>query len=202
MKRIFLAALLVFTLALAGCGDGSSVPPPIVTDILSDPTYDGYISQDPTTGAFTVTQGNPLHLFAGVDPATGLEYRAFLDFPLSTVPFNANIASATLSVFVNDFQPRTSPVVPVEIDLVAFQPLTLAGTDFTLPPIASRTVPFYPTDVNNYVLIDMTSLLLQAQILTSFTDFQVRILVPGTPGFIEIDDTTTTLAPLLEVAYF
>ncbi len=203
MKRTFLAALLLFILALAGCGDDSSGPPPIVTDIFSDQTYDGYITQDPTTGAFAVTQGNPQHVFAGIDPVTGLEYRAFLDFFLSNLlPFNANIASATLSIFINDVQPRTSTVVPIEIDLVAFQPLSLTGADFSLPALASRTVPIYPSDINNYVLIDMTPLLLQAQILTSFTDFQIRILVPGTPGFIEIDDTTVTLAPLLEVAFF
>ena len=216
MKRIFLAAMIVFALlALSGCGDGN--PPPIVTQILSDPAFDGDIVQDPLSGAFTVTQGNTQSVFAGINPVTGAEYRAFLDFPLTGangVPGNAVIVSAILDIEINSILPQ--PVIgtiPIRIDLVSFQPPTLVGTDFDRtiqPALATATIipPISQADFGNHVSLDVTSLMEEAQRL-GLANFQVRILEDlgiVSPGLIEINDTTGAnrpiLAPLLQVTYF
>lgn len=217
-KRRFLPAILVLViLALTGCGDGgSSAPPIIVTQILSDPLFDGDIVQDPP-GVFTVAQGNTQSVFAGIDPATGAESRAFLDFPLTGaggVPGNAVIVSATLDIFINSILPQPLiDTIPIRIDLVSFQPPTLIGTDFDRtiqPALATTTIipPIAQSDLGNHVFVDVTPLMKEAQRL-GLADFQVRILQDlGTvpPGLIEINDTTGAnrgvLAPLLQVTYF
>src|SRR5512135_1577935 len=132
MKRTFLAAVLFFLgVALVGCGGGGSRPT-IVTQILSDPVFDGDILQDQATGAFTITIGNTQSVFAGIVPGTG-EYRAFLDFPLTGaggVPGDAVIVKATLDIVINSIQLPPSGIVPIRIDLVSFQPPSLIGSDF------------------------------------------------------------------------
>lgn len=218
MKGTFLAALMVvITLALTGCGgDGVSSPPIFVTQILSDPAFDGDIMQDPL-GAFRVTQGNTQSVFAGIDPTTGAEFRAFLDFPLTGVggvPGNAIIVSATLDIVINSIQPQPlTGTIPIRIDLVSFQPPTLLPTDFdrTLQPaLATITItpPISQADFGNHVLVDVGLLMQEAQRL-GLPDLQLRILEDlgaVSPGLIEINDTTganrTLLAPLLEVSYF
>jgi hypothetical protein len=203
-------------LALSGCGDGGT-PPLAITQILSDPAFDGDIRKDPATGAFTVTQGNTQSVFAGIDPATGAEYRAFLDFPLTGaggVPGNAIIDSAFLDIEINSIRPQPlAGTIPVRIDLVSFQPPTLVGTDFdrTLQPaLATTTIipPIAQADFGNHVSVDVTSLMVEAQRL-GLANFQLRILEDfgaTAPGLVEINDTTggnrATLAPLLQVIYF
>jgi hypothetical protein len=217
MKKIILAATMVsIILALTGCGGGggSSVPPIFVTDILSDPTFDGFITQS-SPDVFTVTQGMTPTLqsvFAGIDPATGEESRAFLDFPLGGVPNNAIIVSAFLNIFINSIQPLNG-TIPIRIELVSFQPPTLLPTDFdrTLqPPLAFTTIvpPISPADVGKHVSVDVTALMVEAQRL-GLANFQVRILEDlgaVSPGLVEINDTTGAnrglLAPLLEVTFF
>lgn len=215
MKRIVYALFVVLSLVLGGCGDGSSSRPSITTQILSDPAFDGDIRQDPQTGAFTITQGNTQSVFAGINPVTGAEYRAFLDFPLTGaggVPGNAVILSATLDIFIDSIQPQ--PLfgsIPIRIDLVSFLPPTLVASDFSRtaqPPLASLTVvpAIAQADLGRHVPIDVTPLMQEAQRL-GLPDFQVRILQDaGAPGLIEINDTTganqTALAPLLQVSYF
>jgi hypothetical protein len=208
-------------IGLAGCGgDGSSPPPPaITTQISSDPSFDGDIEQtSPTT--FTVTQGmspSVQSVFAGIYPATGTEFRAFLDFPLTGaggVPGNAIIDSASLDIFINSLQPTTG-TLPLRIDLVSLQPPppTLLESDFdrTLqPPLASMSVApaFTQADVGTNVSIDVTALMVEAQRL-GLSDFEVRILEelgPAIPVLIEINDTTgsdrANRGPLLTVTYF
>ena len=216
MKRSFLtAALVCLILALTGCGSDRS--PEFVAQILSDPAFDGDIEQNPP-GVFTVTQGmSPTvqSVFAGIDPATGAEFRAFLDFPLTGVggvPGNAIIASAFLDLVVTSIQPPTG-TIPIRIELVSFQPPTLIPTDYdrTLqPPLAFTTIvpPISQFDVGHHVRFDVTPLMVQAQIL-GLSNFQVRImedLGPVLPGIVEINDTTgpnrSLLAPLLQVAFF
>jgi len=216
MKRILRGLLGVFlVLAVAGCGGGgSSGPTQITTQIFSDPVFDGDIAQDPVSGAFTVTQGNTQSVFAGVNPVSGVEYRAFLDFPLSGaggVPANAVIVSATLDIFINriDLSSSTS-TIPINIDLVSFQPPTLVGSDFSLTvqrALLTRAVTIFPADAGRHVFIDVTTLMKEAQRL-GLADLQLRILedLNAAPARIEINDTTgansSTLAPLLEVTYF
>lgn len=210
MKRTFLAALMVFiTLALTGCGDGgsNSPPPTIVTQISSDPALDGDIKQDFLTGALTVRRNPPI-VRAGLDPLTEDEYRGFLHFPLASVPGNAVIVLATLKIVINSivFQPLVN-TIPIRIELVFFQPPTLLTSDFDraiLLPLASITFPVFRTDVGNSVLVDVTPLMAEAQ-FRGLDNFQIRILEDFgivSPGFIEIDDTTVDLAPLLKVTYF
>ncbi len=201
---------------MPGCGGSSSPPPNIVTQIFSDPAFDGDISKDPVTGLVTITQGmgpSVQSVFAGVNPASGVEYRAFLDFPLTGaggVPGNAVIVSATLDLFITS---KTSGTIPILIDLVSFQPPTLVGTDYDraiLLPLASVTIspPITSADVGTHVAVDVTQLMKEAQRL-GHTDFQVRILEDLNAvnlGRIEISDPTGAnsgaQAPLLEVTYF
>jgi hypothetical protein len=223
MKRTPLAAFMsLIILAMAGCGGNSSSappPPPNVTQILSDPVYDGDIERD-SSGTFTVTQGmtsTVQSVFAGIDPFTGAEYRAFLDFPLTGangVPGNASIVSAILDIVVNDVILQSSNnTLPIRIELVSIPGLTLFPSDYdrTLQPAITFTTivpPISLNDAGNHVAIDVTPLMVAAQRL-GLLDFQVRILqdfVPAPPGLMEINDTTgdlrEQLAPLLQVKYF
>lgn len=220
MKRLFIAAVSAcMILALTGCGDGggNNPHPFVVTTILSDPVFDGDIQKTPVTGSFIVTQGNTQNIFAGINPTSGVEFRAFLDFHLTGangVPGNAIIDSAFLDIFINSITPQPLiGTIPVRIDLVSFRPPDLIGTDFdrTLQPaLATITVspPISQADFGRHVTIDVTPLMVEAQRL-GLLDFQVRIMEDlgiVTPGLIEINDTTgvnrSTLAPLLQVTYF
>jgi hypothetical protein len=212
--KLPVVVMVVVSLALVACGGGGGDSTPIyVTQILSDPVYDGDIAQDPVSGTYTVTQGySKESVFAGIDPVTFEEFRAFLDFPLSGpggVPLNAGIASATLDIFIDDIQPTTG-TIPIRIDLVSFQPPWLQESDFSLtvqPALAIITIPIYQADYRQHVVIDVTSLMREAQ-RWGLPDFQVRILEDRVaPGLIEINDTTVPadrrfLAPLLEVTYY
>jgi hypothetical protein len=219
--RALFFAIACAALSIAGCGggDGGSAPPPqpVTTQILSDPGFDGDIQQTSPL-AFNVTQGmSPTvqTVFAGIDPLTLTELRAFLDFPLTGaggVPGDAVIDTAFLDIHVDSLNPAIG-TIPILIELVSFQPPTLLDTDFdrTLqPPLASVVVtpPINQDDVGTNISIDVTPLMIEAQNL-GLVDFQVRImedLGPTIPILMEIDDTTgsnrNTFAPLLTVTYF
>jgi hypothetical protein len=217
--RTLTIAVACACISLAGCGGGDDHRGPdlFTTQILSDAGFDGDIEQT-GPGTYVVTQGmSPTvqSVFAGIDPVTNTEFRAFLDFPLTGpggVPGNAGIDSAFLEVYVDSLQPA-SGTLPLLVELVAFQPPTLIGTDFdrtAQPPLASVTIspPITRTDVGTYVPIDVTPLMIEAQRL-GLADFQVRImedLGPPIPVLMEIDDTTganrAARAPLLTVTYF
>jgi hypothetical protein len=204
-------------LAVSGCGDGGRTSPLILTQIISDQTFDGDIRKDQVTGTFTVTQGNTQSVFAGIDPVTGAETRAFLDFPLTGaggVPGNAVIDSAFLDITINSIVPQPLiGTIPIRIDLVSFLPPTLVGTDFdrtSQPALATVTIipPISDRDFGQHISVDVTPLMVEAQRL-GLADFQVRIMEDlgvVSPGIIEINDTTganrATLAPLLQVTYF
>ena len=195
---------------------GNGAPQTFTTQILSDSRFDGDIEQTSQT-TFTITQGmSPTvqTVFAGIDPAAGTEFRAFLDFPLTGpggVPGNAAISSAFLEFFVDDLQPNTGKL-PVRIDLVAF-PQPMIGTDFdrtAQPALASVIVTpdISSADLGKFVPIDVTTLMVEAQ-RRGLGDFQVRImedLGPPISVLMIIDDSTganrSTRAPLLTVTYF
>jgi hypothetical protein len=209
--RMVAAALLV---VVAGCGGGGDHPPDITqTQIFSDSGYDGDIEQTGADSA-VVTQGmgpTVQSVFAGIDPVSGDEFRAFLHFPLDTVPAQAHIDSAFLEIYVDDIQPLNA-VIPVRVELVSFQQ-PMVATDFdrtAQPPIAYTTLSprLGPSDRGKYVPIDVTDLMDQAQRL-GLADFQVRImedLGPPIEGLFTIDDSTgsnrPSLAPLLTVNYY
>jgi len=205
-------------LCLAACGGhGGPIAPSFVTHILSDPRLDGDIEQISPT-SYIVTQGmspSVQSVLAGIDPTTGTEFRAFLNFPLTGfggVPGNAFIDSAFLEVLVDDLIPRNGRV-PIRVELVAFQPPTLIGTDFDrifLPPFGAVLVSGDVTaaDIGHFVAIDVTPLMIQAQ-QRGLVDFQVRILQDlGPPLFtlVVIDNPITAnrphRAPELTVTYF
>lgn len=218
MRAYVLLIAAVSSLAgLCGCGGGDgSGPPQVVSYIVSDAAYDGDVEQT-SPGVYVVTQGMSASVqgvFAGIDPVTGNEFRAFLDFPLSGVegiPGDAIIDSAFLEFFVNDVEPPGGSV-PIRVDLVSLQPPTLFGTDFdrsAQPPLASALVQGDVTraDIGNFVPVDVTSLMIRAQQL-GLIDFQVRIMEDlGVAIFtlMEIDDSTgadrSSRAPLLTVTY-
>jgi hypothetical protein len=212
MKKILVVLMLCWlALSVTGCGGGGDGGPPVfVRNILSAPTVDGDVEQDSVTGSLTVTQvarDAVPSVLAGVDPATLNELRAFLHFPLGSIPTNAIIRSATLDIFIDSIRP-IGGLVPIRIELVSFPP-PLLGTDFDrllLPPLAFTTIspPISAADVNRHVVIDVTDLMRAAQ-ANALPSFQVRILEDFgfvSPGLIEIDDTSTALAPLLRVVFF
>jgi hypothetical protein len=210
-------SVLCALLCLIGCQDkGARYPLSVETQILSDPRFDGDIEQ---TGpaSFTVTQGmtpSVQSVLAGIDPTTTTEFRAFLNFDLGGphgVPFNAIIDWAYLEVLVANVIPVNGSV-PIRVELVAFQPPTLVGTDFDrtiLPQLGAVPILGNVTaaDVGQFVPVDVTPLMIQAQ-QRGLLDFQVRILEelgPASFTLIEIDDPITAdrprRAPLLEVSY-
>lgn len=205
MKKILYAALMA-TMIVTMTGCGSSSPPPVTTQVLSDSTYDGDISFDGINYIPTpATQYQSVR--AGIDPASLTEYRAFLDFPLTgAVPGSAFINSAVLDIFINNTSILpSSGTMNIGIDLVSFPPSTLMGSDFYLNALDTMTIPMYQSDLGQHVLIDVTPLMQKAQQL-GLPDFQIRVLEePGavSPGFIDINDPTVpnTLSPLLEVTY-
>jgi hypothetical protein len=206
-------------LTLTGCGgsDNGNSPQQVTTQIYSDSSFDGDIELTASNN-YAVTQGmssTVQSVFAGIDPNSGSEFRTFLDFPLTGttgIPSNASIQSAILEIYIDDLQPRTG-MLPIQIELVAFQPPTLIGTDFdtaSQPALASinASPDFTSADVGTLASIDVTPLMVQAQ-RQGLVDFQVRImevLGPAIPVLMVIDDSTganrTSLAPLLTVTYF
>jgi len=211
---------MILTVALVGCGSGGGGTTTVTTQILSDPTLDGDIAYDPTANSYTVTQGMSAtvqSVFAGIDPVTNVESRAFLDFPLGGtggVPGNAVIVSAVLDIVINSINPQPLlGTIPIRIDLVSFtQPMVNTDFDRTLQPaLATTTIipPIAQSDFGQHVTVDVTSLMVEAQNL-GLLNFQIRIMEDlgiVTPGVIEISDPTlgtnpTALAPLLQVTYY
>jgi hypothetical protein len=218
VKGLFLslgATGVLLGLCSCGGGDGRG-PDQIVTQIESDPAYDGDIEQtDP--GVYVVTQGmssNVQTVFAGIDPSTGDEFRSFLDFPLGGphgVPNDAIIDSAYLEVYVDGIEPPTGSI-PMRVELVAFQPPNLIGTDFdrNIQPSLGAVVvqgDVNNADINHFVQVDVTPLMITAQ-RQGLVDFQVRVmedLGPAIETLVQIDDNTTSnrsaRSPLLTVTY-
>ncbi len=218
--RAFLLACAALSVVSCGGGGGYGGGPPrtaITTQIISDPVFDGDIQRTSAT-TYTVTQGmsaSVQSVFAGIDPVNSTEYRTFLNFPLtgaSGIPSNAIINSASLDIYINSIIPGNGSV-PILIELVSFQPPTLIATDYDRtiqPPLAyvRVTPPFNAADVGTNVPIDVTPLMVHAQLL-GLNDFQVRImedLGPAIPVLMEINDTTgadrARRAPLLTVTYY
>jgi hypothetical protein len=184
--------------------------PAVVYDAdTQHPANDGDIEND-AGGAFHVNQGNVSTVFAGIDAITGSEFRAFLDFSLTGaggVPGNAVIDSATLDIFIDSISQPAAASIPIRIDLVSFPPHPLLASDYdrtAQPALTFARTFIVPSDFNHHVTIDVTPLMVQAQI-SGLSHFQLRILEDfGSniqDGLVEIDDTTVNRAPLLEVTY-
>lgn len=161
-----------------------AVPPssnPVTVNILSDLASDGDVAFNPVLNTFTVTTGPPEALFGEDSFSNNLpEFRAFLTFPLDgvngqpVVPGNAVIVSATLEVFVN--RVSFASVIPTFVDLVQYPFRGLSAADFDTPlvtPTSFRALDFFSSDQGNFVTIDATSLMQEAQV-QALLDFQVR----------------------------
>ena len=207
-KFLRLGVVAVVMLSIAACGGDGHGRTAFVAQIVSDQQTDGDIAFNGTN--FTITRG-PDTLFFGIDDndPNFPEYRAFLDFPLDgstgqdVVPANAAIVSATLKVFLNEVSFAT--VVPTLIDLVPYPVSGLRPQDFNSPPLVFRRLDFFRSDQGNFVAIDVTPLMQEAQRL-GLSDFQVRFLLDFSVsdiGFIGIEDLpqVTITAPLLTVEY-
>jgi hypothetical protein len=226
MKKLFLPAMTaLLVLALAGCGGEFEVfvGTPFSLEILSDPTLDGDITMDLATGLVdpptrAATTGNVL---AGIDinPATGVpvaESRGFLIFSMAAIPSNAYIQFASISVFLNDVSFVTSSTAPIpflldSIDTILFPP-PVVSDDFDSAFRASRSLSFFGRDAGNFVEINVTSLLADAQ-ARRLPQFEVRFVFDQdrflndsttTQGLITIDDSTTnrSRAPMLYVEFY
>ncbi len=217
-KRTSVIALACALLTLAGCGGEDDHGRELfTTQILSDSRFDGDI-EEIGPNSYTITQGmspSVQSVLVGIDPVSGTEFRAFLDFPLSGargVPANARIDYARLDLYINDLLPITGRL-PVRVDLVAFQPPTLVGTDFDRtrqPALASVIVTPDVTrsDVGTFLPINVTALMVEAQ-RRGLADFQVRImedLGPAIPVLMIIDNAIgsnrAARAPQLTVTYY
>lgn len=209
-KRILWLVLATVVFALAGCG--SNDRPLIQTTISSDPAVDGDIVDVAGVRTVSLVSRDALTgVLAGVDPVNNDVYRAFLDFPLTWIPTNHIINSATLSIVIRSVTvvPPTA-TIPLRIELVSFDP-PLIGNDFDrsiLLPLATTVVspPISSADVNREVNIDVTSLMAEAQ-FRRLPDFQVRILqdndlLTTVPGLVEIDEETVANEPRLTVVHF
>src|SRR5687767_869739 len=108
-SNLAVVAISLGILTLAGCG-GDDEPETVTTHILTDTRFDGDIEQT-SPNTFIVTQGmssTVQSVLVGIDPVSGTEFRAFLDFPLggsNGVPSDAGIDSAYLEVYIADLQP-------------------------------------------------------------------------------------------------
>jgi len=208
MRKLSLLSILAVMLLTLSC-NGSDRHPVIVAKILSDQPADGDIALDPVQQTYTITNG-PNTLYFGIDDsATNLpEYRAFLDFPLdgstgeAVIPLNARIVSATLEIFINEVS--FAPIVPTLLDLVSYPIAGLRAEDFDLAPFLSQSVDFFASDEGNFVSIDVTPLMQEAQGL-GLTDFQLRFVLDfdAIIGFAGIEDLPSdpNTAPLLTVSY-
>ena len=212
MRRLFyLGVAAILLLSLSGCGGGHGRTV-FVAEILSDQPADGDIEFDPVLGTFTITNGPNILLFGinGLDPAFDPEFRAFFDFPLDgstgwdVVPANAEIVSATITVFIDDVLFASS--VPTLIDLVQYPLSGLRPSDYDSPPLGNvvgKTF-FTAANIGFDVTFDVTPLMQEAQ-LRGFSDFQVRLLLDFSDaiGLVRIEDLPNVAisAPLLTVEY-
>jgi hypothetical protein len=206
MRKIGILGLVgVFALILAGCGgDG---PHTVVIQSLSDQPVDGDIGLT-TTGTYLIAQANATRDVQYGIGSGGTEFRAFLDFPLDgftgggVVPIGATIVSADIEVYVNNVSFSSS--VPTLLDLVPFPITGLTSADFNSAPLLTHSLfNIFPSDIGQFVRIDVTSLMVEAQRL-GLRDLQLRFLLDtvATSGLVVLDDGLVVgRAPLLTVEY-
>ena len=177
--------------------------------IASDQNADGDISFSPPDTYIVSSARTTGSVLAGIDPVYGDEFRGFLDFQLRDahgVPLYADIESAFLELFISRVD-ETFPGAGVYllIDLVSFQPPALIASDFdrsVQPPIITLPVEIVSADAGSIMVIDVTTLMIEAQRL-DLPDFQLRFLLDGfaVSGLVEIEDDDFATAPVLSVHY-
>ena len=194
-RRILWLVLAAVLIALAGCG-GSDTPV-FETSIESEQAIDGDIFQPADGGARTVSPAGQ-NVLVGI--TAGGEYRSFLSFPLASLPLNAIIRSARLTVTL---VPPTNDI-PLEMELVSFAPSAGLIESYYegLPAYASAMYSLPVPDINHRVSFNVTSLVAEAQ-RRGFDDFQVRIMENldfSLLGLVEISESNAT-PPQLTIVY-
>jgi hypothetical protein len=202
-----LAIVGALALVLAGCSDDDEESSTFVIQTLSDQQADGDIGFNPLLppdSQYTISQADSTgSVLFGID-LDGTEFRAFLDFPLDgSNGGGVEIVWAEIEVLVNNVD--LASTVPTLLDLVPFPVTGLESTDFDSLPIATRT-PFnlFRSDIDNFVRIDVTSLMAETQRL-GLPDLQLRFLldfIEGAAGLVTLyDGDDPSWAPLLTVEY-
>jgi hypothetical protein len=207
--------VLILTGILASCGGGGVIATTtIVGQTLSDPRADGDVEFDPVLNSYTVSHASGTgNVIFGIDSSNPNlpEFRSFLDFPLdgsnggSAIPLNAVIVAADIEVFVSRVSFATT--VPTLLDLVTFPATGPTSADFNsspLTPTSFRSLSFFTTDQGNFVRIDVTPLMQEAQ-RQGLRNFQLRFLldfIPGAGGLVTFADSSAATAPQLTVEYF
>jgi len=225
MKRVLLAlAVLMAFFAAQGCGGGGGgapqAPQQVTTTIASNQNVDGYLTFDPASQTVQTPIQVKLNavpsIFAGIDPATLKEFRAFLDFPLASIPSKAVIQFAQLNLVLRSttLADGSNTPLPLRIELVQFPPPLLLSSYFTpaglttlaeLTPVSPSIVPPITQGYVGPLAIDVSQLVATAH-GAGFSDFQIRILENqgsngAAPGVIEIDENSSTTSPSLIVKY-
>jgi hypothetical protein len=208
MRRLRTLAIVgALVLVLAGCSDDDEESSTFVIQTLSDQQADGDIGFNPLLppdSQYTISQADSTgSVLFGID-LDGTEFRAFLDFPLDgSNGGGVEIVWAEIEVLVNNVD--LASTVPTLLDLVPFPVTGLESTDFDSLPIATRT-PFnlFRSDIDNFVRIDVTSLMAETQRL-GLPDLQLRFLldfIEGAAGLVTLyDGDDPSWAPLLTVEY-
>jgi len=208
MRKIGILGLVgLLALVLAGCGGGDG-PNTVFIQSPSDLSVDGDIGFTPPS-TFSFSQASITRDVQYGFDSGGTEFNAFLDFPLDgftgggVVPSNAVIVSADIEVFVNDILLSSS--VPTLLELVPFSVTGLTSADFDRAAVLTRS-PFninINPDFGNFVRIDVTSLMVEAQNRGDFS-LQLRFRPASlAPGLVVLDDRGVVAgrAPLLTVEF-
>jgi hypothetical protein len=220
MRKIGILGLVgVLALVLTGCGGGSG--PAIQTQFIdSSFSVDADITRDIGTGIIgaPIAASSTGSVLAGVTlDAAGTptaDTRGFLNFPLGTIPVNASIRFASVTVFLNRVTLRNtslgSPFFLDLIDTVSFPP-PIVSADYSAAFAATRSFDFLNTDQGIFVEIDVTSLMLEAQrrvlpsfeIRFGFDEATFLADLTKTRGIVEIDEGTVVPSqkPFLTVDY-
>ena len=211
MKRLLLAGMgMVLAVALAGCIGGGDGARNIFASIMSNPSVDGDVAYDPVAVSYTYSHASATgSVWVGIDDGAlnTPEYAGLLDFSLNgstgwdDVPSWATIVSADIEIFVTGVS-YGSPVT-VFLDLVDIT--GSSSTDFNSAYLATRSVNFFTVDQNNYVRIDVTPLMLEAQRLgRPHLQVRYRLDPAAIGGLVQIDDRSAfrSTRPLLTVEYF
>jgi hypothetical protein len=216
---------LLVVLVLAGCGSSDGSPEVVTTAIFSNPAVDADITRDLASGTLSPPSVASVtgSVLSGVTftPPSGpslADTRGFLEFPLGTVPLGATVQYASVSIFMYQVtlsNPTRTAGAPFFLDLIdtaAFPPPVRSSYyyDNVVPFVATRNFNFINTDQGNFVEIEVTTLMQQAQYL-ALPSFMVRLGFdegtflsdPNTTrGLVEIDDSIDATAPLLIVDYY
>lgn len=216
-NRWFYAAFMLFAVFIAGCDDNGHNH---VKWIYSDPRVDADINRDLSTGALSAPAlaYDTGEIIAGLTftPPSGpseYDYRGFLEFPLDAVPSGATVDFASLTIYLNGVVlGNTNQYALFFVDLIdtSYYTPPILSSDYSSPYVSTLPFYFFSGDQGDFVEIEVTSLMRDAQALR-LPSFRVRIgfdndaymADPGsTRGLVRIyDGPSFDYAPLLRVDY-